>query len=295
MDNRDWELITTLHEKLNITKTAEKLYISQPSLTYRLNKIENELGITIVERHSNGVTFTKEGKILVDYCLKMENEYRELKEKFSILQKEKISSISIGVSTVYAKFYLADILNRFKKDFPSIKINLITGASSQKLPELLKENKVDLLIIRGEILWEEVDYIINEEPYGIVANENFNLNEINKKPWVKHETENTIIQSEKFFLEWWNENYTFPWKGDIMTVNSTEAALNMAEKGIGWTVLPEIHLKQNNRLTFFSLKKKDGSSFLRKTHLLCRNKIGKKIIIKEFIDYVLSSHNSPEK
>ncbi|WP_368896449.1 LysR family transcriptional regulator, partial [Priestia megaterium] len=42
MDQKDWILIKTLHEEKNITRTAERLYVSQPSLSYRLKNLEEE-------------------------------------------------------------------------------------------------------------------------------------------------------------------------------------------------------------------------------------------------------------
>lgn len=287
MDSRDLEIIITLHEKLNITKTAESLYLSQPSLTYRLNKIENEFGIKIVERFSTGVLFTNEGRILLEYCLKTKKSYDDIIEYFKSHNQEKISTIYIGVSTVYAKFYLADILNSFKKDFSNIKIELITGPSS-KLPELFKGNKVDMLIVRGENDWKEEKYIIHKDPYGIVASNEFSLKELTEKPWIQHRTENARIQSENIFLEWWNERYIQPFKSDIITVNSTEAALSIAEKGVGWTVLPKAHISQNSLLKFFPLEKKDGTKFLRDTSILYKRNSSKNIVIKNLVDYIMT-------
>ncbi|MGF6907099.1 LysR family transcriptional regulator [Fusobacterium sp. PH5-44] len=287
MDNRDWEIIITLHEKLNITKTAESLYLSQPSLTYRLNKLENEFGIKIVERFSTGVLFTKEGKRLLEYCINMKNGYDDIIGTFKSHNLEKTSTIIVGISTVYAKFYLADILNSFKRDFPNTKIELITGPSS-KLPELFKGNKVDMLIVRGENDWKEEKYIIHKDPYGIVAAKGFLLTELVEKPWIQHRTENARIQSENIFLEWWNERYTKQFKTDIITVNSTEAALSMAEKGVGWTVLPKAHISQNTLLEFFPLEKKDGTKFLRDTSILYKKNSSKNGIIKNLVDYIIN-------
>ena len=52
---KDWLIIKTLYEEKNITKTAEKLYITQPALTYRLQAIEQEFGVKIVNRGKKGV------------------------------------------------------------------------------------------------------------------------------------------------------------------------------------------------------------------------------------------------
>ena len=50
MEERDWLIIKTLYEQKNVTKTAEKLYLSQPTLTARIKHIENALGAKLLYR-----------------------------------------------------------------------------------------------------------------------------------------------------------------------------------------------------------------------------------------------------
>lgn len=62
MDERDFELLITLNETENITHAADRLYISQSSLSKRIRAIEQELGICILLRSRHGVHFTPEGE-----------------------------------------------------------------------------------------------------------------------------------------------------------------------------------------------------------------------------------------
>ena len=55
MDLMDWQIIQTLAKEKNITVTAEKLFISQPALTYRIKRMEDELKIKLLVRTSKGV------------------------------------------------------------------------------------------------------------------------------------------------------------------------------------------------------------------------------------------------
>ena len=61
MEERDWLIIKTLYEQKNVTKTAEKLYLSQPTLTARIKHIENALGTKLLYRGNKGITFTDTG------------------------------------------------------------------------------------------------------------------------------------------------------------------------------------------------------------------------------------------
>ena len=57
----DYEFLITLYRSKNITQAAQTLFLSQPALTKRLQQIEQELGVLIVNRNVKGVQFTPEG------------------------------------------------------------------------------------------------------------------------------------------------------------------------------------------------------------------------------------------
>ena len=65
MDERDFELLKVLKETGNITHAADRLYITQSSLSKRINAIEKELNTCILLRSRQGVHFTPEGEIVL--------------------------------------------------------------------------------------------------------------------------------------------------------------------------------------------------------------------------------------
>jgi DNA-binding transcriptional LysR family regulator len=62
MRDQDWAIISKLHSEKNITRTADLVFMTQPTLTKRIQQIEEELGIALVTRSSKGVVFTPEGE-----------------------------------------------------------------------------------------------------------------------------------------------------------------------------------------------------------------------------------------
>ena len=67
MTEKDWVLFKTIADEKNITKAAEKLYISQPAITYRIKMMEKEIGAKLLIRTSHGVLLTPEGECFLDY------------------------------------------------------------------------------------------------------------------------------------------------------------------------------------------------------------------------------------
>lgn len=283
MDIKDCEIIKTLAKELNLTKTAEKLYTSQPALTYRLNKLEEELNVQIFKRQFNGIILTKEGKFLAEYSQKILFQFEEMKNQLKLLTEKENESLHIGVSTTLAKYKIAQILHDFKEYFPNIKIEIFTGTSSSELPSLLKKDIIDLALFRGDEDWNEVKYIIEKEPYGIITHIPFDKSFLNKIPYIQHETK-TIVKS-KLFLDQWREN-NLNCEIEIIKVNSIEASLEMVRAGLGWTVLPKIHIKNFPELHFHTLLSENNLPFVRETYLLTKNENLKNNKIKTFIEFL---------
>ena len=80
MDEQDWIILKVLFEKKNITKTAESLYISQPSLTKKIQQIEKEYHVEMVIRGTKGVHFTPQGEYIAQCADEMLNRLQQIKD-----------------------------------------------------------------------------------------------------------------------------------------------------------------------------------------------------------------------
>ena len=90
----------------NITKAAEKLYISQPAVTMSIKKLESELGIKLFVRNKRGVTLTPEGKVLYGYIEKAMENISLAENKIENFKKLETGNIRIGIGTNLTKFFL---------------------------------------------------------------------------------------------------------------------------------------------------------------------------------------------
>ena len=94
MKDTDWEILYRLYETPNMTKVADMLYISQPSLTKRVKSMEKDFGVKIINRTSRGVKFTPEGEYLakrakeyMEFTSELPKNYSDFLER---LRKEKV-------------------------------------------------------------------------------------------------------------------------------------------------------------------------------------------------------------
>lgn len=147
MLNLEWYRIfmhTARHR--NLTKAAQELHITQPSVSYAIKQMEEALGLRLFHRMSKGVELTEEGRALLGY---VEQSFKTLDSAQRHLQNLKQlneGEIRIGASDSLIKHLLLPKLNSFHRKYPGIRIRLSHG----KTPEIakrLKEGEIDCAVV----------------------------------------------------------------------------------------------------------------------------------------------------
>lgn len=145
MNLKDLEYFHYLCKFKNFTKTAEKLYVSQPSITMSLKRIEKELNTKLVIRdHSEKqITLTESGKILKKHTQNILEELKEIK-----LEISKISggNIKLGVPPMIGAYFFPTIMEEMVKQGFAGHIELVEKGSVA-MKELLLTNEVDMSLI----------------------------------------------------------------------------------------------------------------------------------------------------
>ncbi len=139
------QYVYEVYREGSISKAAANLYISQPSLSAIIIKIEKKLGLAIFDRSTSPLRLTEFGKA---YIKAIEDEYeieKGVENLISDINMLRFGELSIGASNVFAAYTLPPIISEFKKKYPDVKVNLIEG-NTEMLESLLSLNKVDMVI-----------------------------------------------------------------------------------------------------------------------------------------------------
>ena len=290
MDYKDWLILQTIQEEKNLTRAAKKLFISQPALTFRLKKLEQEFHATILIRHSNGVSFTPQGEYLLEHAKETLRQLEEVKQHVRQMESVVQGSIRLGISSVVAKFKMASLLKRFQNQFPHIHVELLTGSSTLQLPLLLAEDQLDVVILRGDPQWGEGKHTLSEEPWCIVSAQGSDLEKLPQTPWIQYKA-STITGSLNVQYAWWEEQYSEA-PTQIIKVDSIEACLEMISHGLGWSMMPKAHLVNHRSLAFKPAFWKTGEGLTWKTTMLYENQKRKDPVIQLFINYILQEYSA---
>lgn len=282
MDEKDCELIEMLWETRNITKAAERLFTTQSALTKRIQKLEEELGCELFIRSRKGVLFTPVAERILPYVRQVSDSMDRIRSQVAIYRKEVAGTLKLGVSINFARYRLADVLKGFMDKYPNVDIHVSTMQSTNLYQSLVK-NEISIAIVRGSFKWNEGMVTLSEEPVCLVTAREHAGEPLNSYPYIGRHTDAGFYDK----IQLWRaengcqESRTNLWVDDI------GSCLEMVSRGIGWSILPEICLKQfNGQIT--PLYFKDGTPFTRSSHILYKHDYFELPQVKKFIQEVLA-------
>ena len=119
----------TIAETRNITRAAERLLVSQPSLTQYLNKLESELGVKLVDRHFTPLRLTEAGEIYRDYLLEQQAGDRRLTERLRPFRPDAERTLRVGVPLQRSPGIAKRVLSGFISAHPEISLSVWEGTA----------------------------------------------------------------------------------------------------------------------------------------------------------------------
>jgi DNA-binding transcriptional LysR family regulator len=287
MNEYDILFLSILNQEKSLTKAAEKLFISQPALSYRIKALEKELGVPLFNRSKTGINLTVQGDYLVEFASKLQLQLLKMKDEISSIASEEIrGTINLGTSLVFAHYELPMIIKQFHDIYPNIRFNVISGHSS-KIFTMLNNQEVNVAIIRGDFKWHEDSFVLFTEPICIASEKEIVIEELPDLPRVKFKTDPILYHQ---INQWWNERFTSEPKVIIET-STTDTCLELIKVGMGYTIVPNMGLKNFNG-HIQPIHWLNGEAFTRKTNLFMRSQANALPVIKYFSDFVLDYYHN---
>ena len=140
-----YKIFLYLYEEKSISKTANRLYVSQPAISYSLKELENQLGYTLFYRNSKGIEPTLEAKELYSYISTAFTILQDAEEHIKNLNSLNIGCIRIGTPSHIGIFYLSNYIADFRKIYPGIKFEIVCKSTSDMV-EMLETRKLDIIV-----------------------------------------------------------------------------------------------------------------------------------------------------
>lgn len=145
IDYNLYKIFLYLYEEKSISKTANKLYVSQPAISYSLKELEQQLGYTLFYRNSKGIEPTIEAKELYGYLSCAFNIIKNAEEHITNLNHLTKGTIHVGVRSYLIVSFLEEAIHNFLIKYPNIHFK-ITSLYEDDCSKLLENGMIDLLI-----------------------------------------------------------------------------------------------------------------------------------------------------
>jgi len=156
MEFRQLKTFRMVAETLSFTKTAESLFMAQSSVSAQIRSLEDELNVKLFDRIGRRVLITDAGRKLFDYARRMEDMTDEIHSEITDSKYTK-GRLTIRIPETLAMVYIPEIVDRFHKTSPAVKLNLI-NCSDLQLREELNSGRIDLAyLMTDKIQLEEVN------------------------------------------------------------------------------------------------------------------------------------------
>jgi DNA-binding transcriptional LysR family regulator len=244
-------------EELNITRAAERLYISQQSLSNHISNMERELNVKLFTR-SPKLSLTYAGDQLVQTATQILDLHSQFLTKVGDINRHYLGALRVGISHTCGLSLLPHILPAFREEFPLVEFSLFEGNSAQLEAEL-SHGRVDLIICFQPIILDGVKTVhlteqrlvmvvpkaFTDEVFGAQAEEvrqrfsqSGDINAFQHMPFVLIKQGNRT----RNIVDQYFSRYAFKPKLILETEN-TVTTLATAQAGMGITICPELFLR----------------------------------------------------
>ena len=163
MDFKDLSYVLAIAKYQNITKAANALYITQPTLTKFLQNLESDLGQKLFRKLGHRFVLTYAGERYVAKATEILNLKKELDQEMGDIIKDNHGSLKIAFPTMRGTYMLPCTLPIFNSLYPNVQLNILESHSNQ-LESMILNGETDLAFFNLPIKSPDIDYeIISHE------------------------------------------------------------------------------------------------------------------------------------
>ena len=146
MNLNQFQYLLAIHKCGSITKAAQELFVSVPSISSAIKNLEDELGCTLLLRHRHGVTFTEQGEEAVRLLAEVEERLEALGKLAYYQDTNLTGQIKLGGTPHLNHSLVLPMLVRIRDSYPELKITPVDGDSPSIL-RMVAQGSLDLAIL----------------------------------------------------------------------------------------------------------------------------------------------------
>ena len=292
MNFRDLEYLIALEELKHFRKAAEKCFVSQPTLSGQIRKLEDELNVQLVERSSRKVIFTQAGLDIVSKAKTILLEAKSLKEIAKSHNEPMQGTLHIGLIPTVAPYLLPVIIPTIKKRFPDLELFLHEN-QTDVLMKQLDEGELDCLMLALLPDMETLQqYKLYDEPLELALSDTHSW--ANKKEIAidKLSGEHMLMLADGHCLRDQAMGFCFAAgavEDNSFKATSLETLRHMISADNGLTLLPQLAIPTNRNQAGIKYIPFEAPIPTRTIGVVCRNNSVRKICFEELAKLIATT------
>jgi DNA-binding transcriptional LysR family regulator len=254
--NTEWyRVFMYVAQSNNLTKAAQILHMTQPSVSYTIKHLEEALGVVLFDRLSKGVRLTHEGHALLEYVVPAFAQLDTGERQLQLLRQFKDGQVRIGANGAIIKDIVLPALDEFHTTFPQIRVRL-TQENTSNILKYIKQGTLDIGFIHLPLIDPDIDIMLIHslqncfvvgKAYQELTTDSLTTDQLLQIPLLMLSAGSTT----RSFLEQWFNIQGYAVEADI-ELNSLDMLTEFAERGYGAAFVPH---------SFVQLKIKEGVLF----------------------------------
>ncbi|GGA35596.1 LysR family transcriptional regulator [Paenibacillus physcomitrellae] len=148
--NEDLWVFATVVEQSSLNKASKLLNLSQPALSRKIAKLEEELGVVLFERKGKRLELTETGLAAYNYAVEQRSRHNEFMQSISRFKSPVRNIATVGASLTTIQTTLPPLIEALMDKYPDTELKLVTGKTHEIVSQV-KENKLDLGVIASSI------------------------------------------------------------------------------------------------------------------------------------------------
>lgn len=239
MNIRDLRYVVALAETRHFRAAAERCFVSQPTLSGQIQKLETELGLRLFERNNRRVEITPEGRTIVQQVYRALEEIDEIGRLAGEMKDPMAGDLRVGMIPTLAPYLIPRFLGPLEAQFPSLTLQIVE-AVTQDLLARVTTHQMDAILIAEPDVGDELEAVpLFEEPFAIVhpvdhpfyLSDTITLKRLEREPLLLLSEEHCITGQIHDLIQVTAPEHAF-------TAASMQTLMQLVSNGYGCTVVP---------------------------------------------------------
>jgi len=239
------EAFLVLSECLSVTETAQRLFCTQPSISIKIRKLEEDLKTVLFERVNNRLFLTPQGTIFKQYAIQIMNLIKASREHVKQFDNPLHGTIKFGASNFAGVYLLPKIMAIYKKEAPTVNLSMDISTSSQLIHKL-ESQELEFLIMSDHIYIDAEKYKLDTfltDPLVVICSPSHRLAKIGHCQFSDIESETFLIKPEHsatrdFILSRLEEEHKT--LRNVMEISSLEGIKQGVIHGLGISIVSKL-------------------------------------------------------